>query len=168
MISEVKGDVIAMAETGIIDGLAHGCNCLHAMGSGIAGQLARRYPEVPLIDQQETSFRDFSKIGSFTVAECNSVVDEDKWFDVFNCYTQKVPSYDGSDVFEYDAFPTVLKGITQYLVTFGFTADRPYRLGFPQIGAGLAGGDWPRIRQMIIDEYEANPDIEVVLVEYQP
>ena len=88
MISEVKGDVISMAETGIIDGLAHGCNCLHAMGSGIAGQLARRYPEVPLIDQQETAFRDFSKIGSFTVAECNSVVDEDKWFAVFNCYTQ--------------------------------------------------------------------------------
>ncbi len=39
------------------------------------------------------------------------------------------------------------------------------RIGLPKIGAGLAGGDWPRI-ECIVDEELA--DCDVTVVEYQP
>lgn len=166
---EVKGDLIDLCERGLIHGMVHGCNCMHAMGSGIAGQLARRYPEVPQADIDGTTFGDFSKVGTFTDALV--VNDHNNMFMVYNGYTQKTPSYDGSDVFEYDAFPGLLKAIRNNIemniIATGTTrTDWKFHLGFPQIGAGLAGGDWPRIRQMIVDEFVDHPNIIAVLVEY--
>lgn len=168
MIIEIKGDLIAMAEAGEVDGLAHGCNCFHAMGSGIAGQLARKYPDVPAADVADTVCGDFSKLGTFTVADVDS---KGSVFEVFNCYTQKAPSYNGEDVFDYDTFPALLQKLHGHINTYysGFvTIGERYILGFPRIGAGLAGGDWPRIRSMIEAEFTDSPLVDVVLIEYQP
>lgn len=171
MIREIKGNLISMCETGELPAMVHGCNCLHMMGSGIAGQLARRYPEVPKADIRDSKYGDFSKIGDFTEAQCESVTNEGVVFYVYNAYTQKIPSYDGHDVFEYESFPVLLGKIVrdiEWHVGGGQTEGWSYEIGFPQIGAGLAGGDWPRIRQMIVDAFEAHPNITAVLVEYQP
>lgn len=171
MILEVKGDLLRMARTGLVDGLAHGCNCMHAMGSGIAGQLAREFPEVPMVDIRGTNFSDFTKVGTFTYTTVRSHIrtasSTEHAFEVYNCYTQKQPSYDGRDVFEYEAFPALLQKLHR-IISANPMISEGYRLGFPQIGAGLAGGDWPRIRQMIVDEFEESEDICAVLVEYQP
>lgn len=174
MILEVKGNLITMCERGLVEIMVHGCNCFHAMGSGIAGQLARKHPEVPKADRVGTVCGDLSKIGSYTIAEVSPKAFNDVPFVVFNAYTQNAPSYDGSDVFAYESFPDLLETIRsslgdvmQYTIMEQPDA-KPLTIGFPQIGAGLAGGDWPRIRQMIVDAFEAEPHITVVLVEYQP
>lgn len=167
-IQEVKGNLIEMCEDGIVDGMVHGCNCMHAMGSGIAGQLARKYPVVPQVDRETTTFGDFSKIGTFSVPVV--IAENGNLFEVYNAYTQKTPSYDGSDVFEYEAFPVLLGNLIydlEWAIGGGEKEGWKYRIGFPQIGAGLAGGDWPRIRQMIVDAFEDHPSITAVLVEYQ-
>lgn len=172
MITEVKGNLISMAKNGEVDGLAHGCNCFHAMGSGIAGQLAREFPEIPEVDATTTEYGDLTKIGKFSSLTVQSTINsaEDYIFDVYNCYTQKAPSYDGSDVFAYDEFPVLLQRLHEFCehIVVSDLVDAPYRLGFPQIGAGLAGGDWNRIRQMIVDEFETSSMVNAVLVEYQP
>lgn len=174
MIIETKGDLIALCEAGRIHGMVHGCNCMHAMGSGIAGQLARKYPEVPQADIDQTAFGDFTKIGTFTDALVCLDDEADNMFMVYNAYTQKTPSYNGEDVFEYEAFPRVLQAIRSDIeqnINANMATPNPnwkFVLGFPQIGAGLAGGDWPRIRQMILDEFQDHPNIIAVLVEYQP
>lgn len=158
-----------MCEEGILQSMVHGCNCMHAMGSGIAGQLARRYPIVPAKDIDQSEYGDMSKIGTFSTAAVKSITNPDVYFCVFNAYTQKNPAYNGEDVFEYDAFPDILEEIKDILRESGqATEENPYTIGFPQIGAGLAGGDWPRIKQMIVDAFESNPNFIVTLVEYDP
>lgn len=169
-IKEIKGNLIGLCETGVLDGMVHGCNCLHAMGSGIAGQLARRYPVVPAADIDNSTFGDMTKLGYFTEACVHSVVDDSVYFNAFNLYTQRAPTYTGEDVFDYESFPQGLERIKADLRMFSGEADEyetfPYKLGFPKIGAGLAGGDWPRIEAMIREAFEAARDIEVTLVEW--
>lgn len=167
-IKEIKGNVIGLCETGQLDGMVHGCNCLHAMGSGVAGQLARRYPIVPEADRQGSTFGDMSKLGTFTDVCVESVVNEQIYFNVFNLYTQRAPTYTGEDVFDYDSFPQGLEIIKADLRLYDDGEDDqiPYKLGFPKIGAGLAGGDWTRIEAMIRAAFTTALDIEVYLVDW--
>lgn len=152
-IKEITGNIIGLGETGQLDGWAHGCNCMHAMGSGIAGQVARRYPSVPQVDIQRSIRGDVTKIGSYTHAVCASIVDPGILFDVYNLYTQKTPSYNGEDVFEYDAFFHALTDLNTE-ITQSYTHPETYRLGIPKIGAGLAGGDWGRIQSIIYTAFD--------------
>lgn len=167
-IKEIKGNLIGLCETGKLYGMAHGCNCLHAMGSGIAGQLARRYPIVPLVDREDTVYGDTTKLGTYTTAVVAAENEEEGilLFDVFNLYTQAAPSYDGSDVFEYEKFAQACNTLRTELEGELVNEDIIYKLGFPQIGAGLAGGDWPTIRDTIIAAFATSNIIDVYLVEW--
>lgn len=168
-IKEIKGNLIGLSETGFLHGMAHGCNCLHAMGSGIAGQLARRYPEVPQVDIDRTVRGDRSKLGTYTDVCVQSVVEYPVWFNVFNMYTQYAPSYDGSDVFEYEKFAEgciVLRNELELDWQLDDYDHETYKLGFPKIGAGLAGGDWPSIRDAIIAAFATSNLIDLYLVEW--
>lgn len=161
----IKGDLIKLAEEGKFDVIIHGCNCFHAMGGGIAKQLADKYPQVEEADRQ-TEFGDPEKLGYFSVAyvEVNGHT-----FSVINLYTQYKWS-SGSDVFEYDDFQLYLKKIAHFMTGFPITIFTPkFRIGFPQIGAGLAGGDWSRISKMIEKFSEDVASYaDVTVVEYQP
>ena len=176
----IKGDLIKLAEKGEFDVIIHGCNCFHAMGGGIAKQLADKYPEVEEADKQ-SEFGDPEKLGSYSAAY---VEVNDNFFLVLNAYTQYKWS-SGSDVFEYDAFDKFLSKASDVLVEndkkskFASTDDKggtmrilpikKLRIGFPQIGAGLAGGDWSRISKMIEKFSEDVASYaDVTVVEYQP
>ena len=52
IVKYIKGDIVALFLQGNI--IAHGCNCFHTMGSGVAGQLARAYPKILEIDKKTT------------------------------------------------------------------------------------------------------------------
>ena len=158
----VKGDLIKLAEQGVFDIIIHGCNCFHAMGGGIAKHLADKYPQVEEADTQ-TEFGDRNKLGSYSVAKLEV---NDNMFIVLNAYTQYKWS-SGSDVFEYDAFQKFLGKIYLYIQTY--KAGGKLSIGFPMIGAGLAGGDWSRISKMIEEFSERVKDFaDVTVVEYQP
>lgn len=163
-IKEIKGNIIHLGETGQLDGWVHGCNCYHAMGSGIAGQVARRYPAVPEADRVGSAYGDPYKIGTYTKAHCTSIVDPAITFTVFNAYTQIAPSYNGEDVFQYNGLHTVLTDFVGRL-DLNRTEPTPYRLGIPKIGAGLAGGDWERI-QHIIHNTLGRSNIDVYIIEW--
>ena len=83
-------------------------------------------------------------------------------------YTQYAPSYDGSDVFEYEKFAEACVVLRNELEVDWHLDDNDetYKLGFPQIGAGLAGGDWPSIRDSIIAAFATSNLIDVFLVEF--
>ena len=63
-----------------------------------------------------------------------------------------------------------LKKIAHFMTGFPKTLFTPkFKIGFPQIGAGLAGGDWSRISKMIekfSEDVASHADVTVV--EYQP
>ena len=161
----IKGDLIKLAEQGEFDTIVQGCNCFHTQSSGLAGQLATKYPRVLEADKKQSKYGDKGKLGTYTsaVVEIN-----DKIFTIVNVYTQYKWS-SGSDVFEYDAFQKFLNNQVEFLGYYNPSSLRRKRIGFPMIGAGLAGGDWDRISKMIEEFSERVKDFaEVTVVEYQP
>jgi O-acetyl-ADP-ribose deacetylase (regulator of RNase III) len=136
----ITGDLLDMAEKGDFDVIIHGCNCHCAMGRGIALQIKNRYPEVYDVDLK-TPKSDPSKLGKISLAR----VEAGSSFIVVNAYTQF--NYTGAKVLvDYDAVRACMR-----LIKLSFTG---LRIGYPKIGAGLAGGDWEVISQSINEELE--------------
>ena len=144
----VTGDLIALAQVGRFNLIAHGCNCHCTMGAGIAKGIKATFPAVWDADRS-TKSGDRTKLGTCTAATIALVTGE---LIVVNAYTQ----YDwrGSGVkVDYDAVASCMAWIKR---------AHPGRvIGLPKIGAGLAGGDWERITG-IIDRELAGEDVTVV------
>lgn len=163
----VTGDLIKLAEQGYFDYIVHGCNCFCVMGGGIAAQLSIKYPQVLQADHC-TKAGDSTKLGFWTEAV---VRDDLHSFTVINAYTQYRPST-GSDVFEYDKFGEFLSRFSTYIgqeYRFRLEEDSNHvkiSIGFPMIGAGLAGGDWSRILAMIEDFAETTIGADVTIVKF--
>ena len=147
----IDGDLVALALAGDFDVIVHGCNCFTTMGSGIAKQIRAVFPTAYNADC-ETKTGDRDKLGSCSVAEINV---NDRALIVVNAYTQF--RYGAGQVHaDYDAIRSCFKWIRlQY-------ASK--RIGFPRIGAGLAGGDWSVISEIIEQELDG---MDATLVNYK-
>jgi O-acetyl-ADP-ribose deacetylase (regulator of RNase III) len=147
-LKEVRGDLIQLALGGKFEVIAHGCNCQCAMGAGIAKAIRETFPEAWEIDQATTP-GDRSKLGTCTFAKVDR---EGRSIIVVNAYTQFSASGEGVLV-DYDAVASCMRWIKEL-----FSGKC---IGLPQIGAGLAGGDWEAIEQIIAEEF-ANEDVTIV------
>lgn len=136
------GNLLEMAKNGQFDVIIHGCNCLHAMGAGIAKYIKKDFPEAFAADKT-TKYADRKKLGTFSEA---TITRNGYTFVVINAYTQFEYNGRGKDLFEYDTFPKLLDSIK---AKYG---DK--RIGLPLIGCGLAGGDEPYILSMIEKHFE--------------
>jgi O-acetyl-ADP-ribose deacetylase (regulator of RNase III) len=146
----VQGDLLEMAFQGNFDVIIHGCNCFNTMGSGIARQIADRFPMAEKIDKL-TVCGSVEKLGMYTTSICNDK--HKKPFVIINAYTQY---YGGSDV-RYEAIRSVMIKIKKM---FG-----ECKIGYPKIGAGIAGGDWEIISNIINKVLRGS---DHTLVEYTP
>lgn len=141
----VTGDLLNMADNGDFDFIVQGCNCFHTMGGGIARQIAERYPEAVEADNA-TVRGDYLKLGTVAPARISRGTNE---FCIANAYTQfghtgALAPYEEGVLVDYNALA----------VAFAKVADMakfsPYlTVGYPKIGAGLAGGDWDHIEDII-------------------
>ena len=146
----VTGDLITLALEGEFDVIIHGCNCYNTMGAGIARAVRDRLPEAFAADRA-TIKGDFEKLGTYTSAE---IVRDDVRFTVINAYTQG--NYRGSGALvHYDAIRSNFRAVAKNFPDA--------RIGYPKIGAGLAGGDWDRIAAIIDEELEGCDHTLVVL-----
>jgi O-acetyl-ADP-ribose deacetylase (regulator of RNase III) len=140
-MNTVKGDLINLALDGKFDVIIHGCNCYCTMGAGIAKAIKLEFPEAYEADCK-TEKGNKSKPGSYSSATINK---ENHQITVVNAYTQY--NYKGKGVkADYEAVRSVFK-----LIKNDFSGKR---IGYPKIGAGLAGGDWNIISKIIDDELE--------------
>jgi len=137
----VKGDLIKLALKGEFDVIIHGCNCFCTMGAGIAKTIKQKFPEAYEADLQ-TSSGDVSKLGTYTFAKVNT--DFGKLI-IVNAYTQFNWRGRGPKA-DYDAIRSVFKKIK--------IDYHDLRIGYPAIGAGLAGGNWKTISSIIKEELE--------------
>mgnify|MGYP003700320847 CR=1 FL=1 len=135
-MKHVVGDLLQLALAGKFDVIVHGCNCFHKMGAGIAKPISSLFPEAFEADMK-TPFGDRAKLGSISTA---NVVRDNFSFVIVNAYTQFDYRGKGQKV-DYDAISSC----------FGLIGDRfsSARIGYPLIGAGLAGGDWAIISKRI-------------------
>lgn len=138
----ISGDLIKLALSGQFDVIVHGCNCFHTMGAGIAKPISTLFPEALNADKT-TPYGDQQKLGTISMA----VVERNGFtFHVVNAYTQfhfrgPMPRVD------YKAISSCFGVIAKVFPN--------KRIGYPMIGAGLAGGEWhdiaPRIENALIE-----------------
>jgi O-acetyl-ADP-ribose deacetylase (regulator of RNase III) len=133
--------------------LVHGCNCQHAMGA-LAGEIAHYFPQAEKADFM-TPVNDRKKLGSYSQAEAITAKGN-KWI-IVNAYTQ----YNGGRVANTSELEeTIAKVFHQIAKDFPPNQTIIY---YPQIGAGVAGGNWAAIHPRI---KKALSDHEQVLVEF--
>ena len=147
-----RGDLLRLADQGVFDVIAHGCNCFCTMGAGIAKSVAAQFPQALNADRQ-TPKGERTKLGTCSFAEVETAHGK---LTVVNAYTQF--HYRGrGDKADYEAIRVCMRWLAEHY---------PHaRIGLPKIGAGLAGGDWPRIERIMDEELSG---CDVTVIEYQP
>lgn len=147
----IDGNLLKLALQNEFDVILHGCNCFCTMGGGIAKQIKDQFPEAYQADLK-TKKGDKSKLGTYTSTK---IIRDGISFIICNCYTQFMYSSNTPQV-DYNAIRDVMKRIAK---------DFPdKRIGYPLIGAGLAGGDWNLISNIINEELAG---LDHVLVNYK-
>lgn len=135
----VEGDLIGLALEGKFDVIVHGCNCFCTMGAGIAYTIQKRFPEAYAADLLTTR-GDRKKLGFFSSA---TVTENGHDITVVNGYTQF--HHSGTPpLVDYEAVQNLFRRVKKE-----FSGKR---IAYPKIGAGLAGGDWSRIEEIIDTE----------------
>jgi O-acetyl-ADP-ribose deacetylase (regulator of RNase III) len=150
-INYTKGNLLDLAEKGEFDVIVHGCNCFHTMGAGIAGQIAKRYPNIYDIDKKLTEYGSVEKLGTLSYG-----VPTGYTFVVVNAYTQFQP---GQNVNYHAIYSAMEKVRDKY-------CGKELRIGIPKIGAGIAGGDWDLISKHLRGIFSLNLLEELTVVEY--
>lgn len=141
---EMQGDLFELAEDGMFDAIAHGCNCFHTMGSGIAKTVAEKYPAALQADKEQTFKGDHTKLGSYSSMNVGK-------FTIINAYTQYYMGRKGLYWAIKEAFDKINKNFSGKVV------------GIPLIGCGIAGLQWDTVKEIIND---TTPDVEIVVVHY--
>jgi O-acetyl-ADP-ribose deacetylase (regulator of RNase III) len=137
----IKGNIIDLAKAGEFDIIIHGCNCFHIMGAGLAAQIKSQFPMA--FDADISTIRgNESKLGTYSIADIPQYN-----FKILNCYTQYSP---GRPIAP-ETYNTRLQYIRSCcnLIAWEFQNQR---IGIPRIGAGLAGGNWDKIKGIINEE----------------
>lgn len=144
MVNYVTGNLFQV-KTGII---AHGVNCRGAFGSGVAGQIRKLYPFV-----RRAYLNKYDSEG-WKLGEVQLVYATDD-LTIANCATQ----YDfGTDKVQADY--GAIGEVFQKLIAYCEEHDLP--LALPRIGAGLAGGDWNVINN-ILQQAAQEKDVDITV-----
>ncbi len=132
-MKSIKGNLIALAKDKQFNVILHGCNCFNTWGAGIALEMKKNFPRAYRADML-TLKGDKNKLGTYTSAYI-----EQYELSVINCYTQY--KYGRGVQADYKAMEEVFKKVS--------LAYPDSVIGFPKIGAGLAGGDWNVISKIL-------------------
>lgn len=117
--------------------IAHGVNCRGGFGSGIAGQIAKRYPEV-----RRAYIRKHTGEG-WALGDIQIVKADDGRL-IVNMATQDTYGKSGVHI-KYEALKTALEKVMDFCEKEG------HSLAMPKVGCGLAGGDWSVVEGIIGD-----------------
>jgi O-acetyl-ADP-ribose deacetylase (regulator of RNase III) len=126
MLSYIRRNVVDV-KMGII---AHGVNCNGALGSGVAGALRRKWPEVYYnFKSQPTGRRMLGEVRFVHINDMPGLI-------VANCYTQESYGRDGKRYASLDAIEKALSKVFDYADMYDWWVF------MPRIGCGLGGLDW--------------------------
>lgn len=148
MIEYLKKDITTVTE-GVI---AHGVNCKGAMGSGVAGALRRKYPQI--FTRYSNICEMYAKNSDWMLGMVDVVevcTENEPILLVANCFTQDNYGREGKRYADPDAVKRSI--ITAVQVATGLAV--PFYM--PKIGCGLGGLSWEAeiepIIQNISDAY---------------
>lgn len=143
MIEYLKKDVTTI-DTGVV---AHGVNCQGVMGSGVAGALRRKYPQI------FTRYHNICQLYATTPDWMLGLVDfveisgeSEPLLMIANCFTQENYGRDGKRYASVDA----VRSAIDHAVELAKASGVPFYM--PKIGCGLGGLSWENEVEPIIQE----------------
>lgn len=143
-VKVVKGDIFNTS----IKCIGHGCNNQGVMGSGIAAVIRDKFPE---------AYQEYKVWCSATAEEDllgDTLVVESNGKFIFNMVTQNFYGKDGLRYAKYDAIAECFWAANNHVLAL------EHGLAIPLIGAGLGGGNWNVIYEIIKSEAK---DINVLI-----
>lgn len=154
-IRYIQGDITELALQGQFRAIAHGANCFHTMGAGVALAVANRFPEALRADMA-TDYGDPFKLGKASSAEVETYADakDNRNFTVYNLYTQYHPGK-GDEILKYASIRRAFRHVF-HMDKYKRDIDslpplpndtRPFAI--PRIGCGLAGLEWDKVLEVI-------------------
>lgn len=154
MITYKLGNLIEAAQTGEVDVIAHCCNCFCTMGSGIAPQIKKAFPEAYEVDCETVKGSDY-KLGSYSVAT-HKIANTGNELKIFNLYGQfgYWGRSEGKIDIDYYALSCAMKQMSDLLPANS-------KIGLPLLGAGLSGGDWGIIYGLIVNTLSSKHDVTI-------
>jgi O-acetyl-ADP-ribose deacetylase (regulator of RNase III) len=169
MYQEVTGNLIRMALEGQFDVIAHGCNCHSTMGAGLAPQMAKVFGcDVFEMELWGSTIEKLGNIdyATFALTDVGPINLDDYEVHTYhpelivvNAYTQY--NY-GKNHKDGSLRPADYEAITLCMRKMN-SVFKGKHIGLPLIGAGLAGGDWEIIKNIIQTELA---DCNVTIVHY--
>jgi O-acetyl-ADP-ribose deacetylase (regulator of RNase III) len=135
----VNGNLLDCSESILI----HGTNAQGKFASGVAGQIRTRYPEA-YTAYMKTYVTDGLQLGLIIPAISGEKL-------ILNAITQEFYGYNNQTYVNYPALISIFNQLNKIF-------NKDDRIAMPMIGAGLGGGDWNRIEEII----------EISAVNYQP
>ena len=133
--------------------IAHGTNCRHAFGSGMAGAIKKKWPIVYESFMQQGKGE--KMLGTSYLVRVNDDDLSPLW--VANCYTQL--DYGHMNI-KY-ASPNAIYTALDNVLTLAKFFDVPVYM--PKIGAGLGGLDWSLDVEPIISKLEEEHDTVITV-----
>jgi O-acetyl-ADP-ribose deacetylase (regulator of RNase III) len=145
MISYITGDLFKTDG----DLLGHGCNCLGVSGAGVAKVLVRSYPEViqpykALCEKHRGNKALLLGRAQFLPVTPHPAAPNVRV--IANLFTQINVGTHQRQV-DYDAVHDSLTALRDAVENLEFGIIN--KVALPRIGAGLAGGDWPKIKDIM-------------------
>ncbi len=140
MIEYKNGDLLHNVKSGVV---MHCVNSHGVMGSGFAKQLKQLYPKA--FDSYKEAIDDGVGLGQVDYCLIGDLY-------IANCIAQKNYGRDGKRYVNYVALAKCLDQVFSDVRELNIKLkNHSYAVHFPMIGAGLAGGDWTIIEQLIND-----------------
>jgi O-acetyl-ADP-ribose deacetylase (regulator of RNase III) len=145
-INYIKGDLFQTK----FDIIAHGCNMQGVMGSGVAKTVKEVFPQAFGAYYQEYRQKKL-ELGLVQFVRFSS------GRIIANCITQEYYGKNNSIYVDYDAIRKCMWCLNNQAKEFGLT------VAMPKIGAGLGGGDWDKIAEIIEKEFvDVVPNVYVL------
>lgn len=142
----IKGDVTEVD----FDFLVHGCNAQGRMASGVAKAISDKWPVV------KQNYVDWFQNSGLYLGDIQTVTVGNNKF-VINAITQEYYGYDKKKYVSYDAVDKAMQSFNRLLRSTG--RDSSTKIVMPMIGAGLGGGNWEIIKEIILQNlYDYNVD----------
>lgn len=137
--------------------IAHQANCMSTMGSGIAIQIRKLYPEAY---EADCSFNvsALNRLGEFSAAKItvkNGEILVGNLYGQYRYGTNRIHT-------NYDALKKALNNFVEYAISHCINKEN-MKIGLPyNIGCGLAGGDWTIVKG-IIEQASATHNVDIYL-----
>ena len=116
--------------------ILHGCNARGRMGSGVAKIIREKFPKA--YEEYRNRFENHGLVlGEVIFANCDGKI-------IANGITQSRYGQDGKRYVSYKAINTVVEAVNEYA-----RMNECLQVAMPLIGAGLGGGSWTTISEII-------------------